>query len=106
MTREEAIAEAARLAREHPDRATHSWLPREIAPGQWGVAKVGVPGRGPVVNVQEAKPRRPLPARRHCDRRRPRARPARAACAPARARAGVVGPRTRWLAGHAARSRA
>jgi hypothetical protein len=61
MTREEAIAEAARLAREHPDRATHSWLPREIAPGEWGVARVGVPGRGPLVNVQEAKPRPPHP---------------------------------------------
>jgi hypothetical protein len=61
MTREEAIAEAARLAREHPDRATHSWLPREITPGDWGVAKVGVPGRGPTVSVQEAKPRPPHP---------------------------------------------
>jgi hypothetical protein len=61
MTREEAIAEAARLAREHPDRATHSWLPRELAPGEWAVAKVGVPGRGPIVNVQEAKPRPPHP---------------------------------------------
>ena len=61
MTREEAIAEAARLAHEHPDRATHSWLPKEIAPGQWAVAKVGVPGRGPIVNVQEAKPRPPHP---------------------------------------------
>jgi hypothetical protein len=61
MTREEAIAEAARLAQEHPDRATHSWLPREIAPGVWGVAKVSVPGRGPIVNVQEAKPRPPHP---------------------------------------------
>ena len=61
MNREEAIAEAARLAREHPDHATHSWLPREIASGEWGVVKVGVPGRGPVVNVQEAKPRPPHP---------------------------------------------
>lgn len=61
MTREEAIAEAARLAREHPDRATHSWLPRELASGEWAVAKVGVPGRGPIVNVQEAKPRPPHP---------------------------------------------
>jgi hypothetical protein len=61
MTREQPIAEADRLAQEHPDRATHSWLPREIAPGHWGVAKVGVPGRGPIVNVQEAKPRPPHP---------------------------------------------
>jgi hypothetical protein len=61
MTREQAVAEAERLNREHPDRATHSWLVRENAPGDWGVAKVGVPGRGPVVNVQEAKPRPPHP---------------------------------------------
>jgi hypothetical protein len=61
MTRDEAIAEAARLTREHPDRATHSWLPREIAPGEWGVAKVDLPARGPIVNVQEAKPRPPHP---------------------------------------------
>jgi hypothetical protein len=61
MTREEAAAEAARLGREHPDRATHSWLVREISPGEWDVAKVGLPGRGPLVNVQEAKPRPPHP---------------------------------------------
>ena len=61
MTREEAVAEAARLSREHPDRATHSWLPREVEPGKWDVAKVGLPGRGPIVNVQEAKPRPPHP---------------------------------------------
>ena len=45
MTREEAIAECSRLALEHPDRATHSWLPREGMPGEWTVVKVGVPGR-------------------------------------------------------------
>jgi hypothetical protein len=61
MTREEAAAEAARLNREHPDRATHSWLVREVAPGDFGVAKVGLPGQGPLVNVQEAKPRPPQP---------------------------------------------
>jgi len=59
MTHEQAIAEAARLTREHPDRTTHSWLARETAPGEWAVAKIGVPSRGPTTNTQEAKPRPP-----------------------------------------------
>jgi hypothetical protein len=58
MTHEEAIAEAARLTREHPDRATHSWLARE-SEGQWRVVKVGVPSRVPLNTAQEAKPRPP-----------------------------------------------
>jgi hypothetical protein len=56
MTRDEAIAECSRLAREHPDRATHSWLPRELAPGEWAVVKVGVPGQRPLGTRTEAKP--------------------------------------------------
>ena len=60
MTREEAIAECGRLAREHADRATHSWLPRELAPGQWAVVKVGVP---PAAR-RSARRRRPSRARR------------------------------------------
>jgi hypothetical protein len=59
MTREEAVAEAARLGREHPDRATHSWLPRQGADGEWTVAKVGVPRTPPVGSRQEAKPKPP-----------------------------------------------
>jgi len=59
MTRDEALEEAARLGREHPDRATHSWLVKEKAPGEWTVAKIGVPGRGPLTNTQESKPRPP-----------------------------------------------
>ena len=66
MTRDEAIAEAARLTREHPDRTSYSWLAREVSPGVWGVAKVGLPGRGKLVNVQEARPRPP-----HADDPRP-----------------------------------
>jgi hypothetical protein len=61
MTREEAIAECGRLAREHPDHATHSWLPRELAPGEWAVVKVGVPGQRPLGTMTEAKPRPPQP---------------------------------------------
>jgi hypothetical protein len=59
VTHEEAIAEAARLTREHPDRATHSWLARESAPGEWGVVRIGLPSRGSTTGTQEAKPRPP-----------------------------------------------
>jgi len=59
MTHEQAIAEAARLTREHPDRTTHSWLAKETAPGDWAVAKIGVPSRGQTTNTQESKPRPP-----------------------------------------------
>jgi hypothetical protein len=57
MTREQAIAECSRLAREHADRATHSWLPRELAPGEWAVVRVGMPTQQPLGSVTEAKPR-------------------------------------------------
>lgn len=59
MTREQAIHECGRLAREHDDRATHSWLPRELSPGQWAVVKVGVPRHAPLATAQESKPRPP-----------------------------------------------
>ena len=36
-------------------------LAPKLTPGEWDVAKVGLPGRGPIVNVQEAKPRPPHP---------------------------------------------
>ena len=61
MTRDEAIAECSRLARDHPDRATHSWLPRELTEGKWAVVKVGVPGQRPLGTLTEAKPRPPQP---------------------------------------------
>jgi hypothetical protein len=59
LTRDVAISECGRLAREHPDRATHSWLARELAPGEWAVVKVGVPGQRPFGTLTEAKPRPP-----------------------------------------------
>ena len=59
MTRDEAIAECSRLAREHDDRATHSWLPRELGPGHWAVVKVGVPRHAPLGSITEARPRPP-----------------------------------------------
>lgn len=41
--REEAQAECARLAKEHPDRETHRFVPREAGNGAWTVAKIGLP---------------------------------------------------------------
>jgi hypothetical protein len=57
MTRDEAIAECSRLARESDERATHSWLPREITPGEWVVVRVGLPTQRPLGSLSEAKPR-------------------------------------------------
>jgi hypothetical protein len=59
MTREEAVAECRRLASEHPDAATHSWLPRELDGGDWTVAKVGLRAARPLATAQAAKPRPP-----------------------------------------------
>ena len=59
MTREEAVAEAARLGRESPERTTHSWLVREPVPGDWRGVRVGLPTRGPVKEAQEARPKPP-----------------------------------------------
>ena len=66
MTHEQAISECGRLAREHDDRATHSWLPREITPGQWAVVKVGVPRHAPLATA-----RSPSRGRRPADDPRP-----------------------------------
>ena len=42
MTREEAEKACKRLAGEHPDRATHRWVPHEAADGSWDVAKIAL----------------------------------------------------------------
>ena len=42
MTREEAQAECARLAKEHPDRETHRFVPRQGPDDVWSVAKIGL----------------------------------------------------------------
>ena len=59
MSREEALAECSRLGREHPDRATHSWMPRKLEDGEWTVVKLGVAQERPFGTTQEAKPRPP-----------------------------------------------
>ena len=45
MTRDEAVAESARLGRESPDRANTSWFPRHEESGEWTVVRVPRPGR-------------------------------------------------------------
>ena len=55
MTRDEAQAECARLAKEHPDRETHRFIPRQGPGDSWSVAKVGLPpisGRLPTGEIR------------------------------------------------------
>ena len=62
MTREEAQRESERLSREHADRETHHWFPREGAGGVWSVVKVAqAPNRrvDPLTATTEAKPKPP-----------------------------------------------
>jgi hypothetical protein len=59
MTRDEALAECRRLAEEHADRATHSWIARESRDGEWTVVKLNVPAKRPLGTLEEAKPRPP-----------------------------------------------
>ena len=59
MTREQALIECRRLGEEHPDRATHSWLPRVLDGDEWSVVKVGVPGKRPLGTATESRPRPP-----------------------------------------------
>ena len=64
MTYDEAERECERLAREHPDRATHHWFAREDSPNDWSVVKVALPealGRRGQTATVEAKPRPPYP---------------------------------------------
>jgi hypothetical protein len=61
MNREEARQECERLRREHPERATHTWIPRETD-GEWAVVRVPLPPgmrRDPLKATVEAKPRPP-----------------------------------------------
>jgi hypothetical protein len=64
VTREEALLEAKRLAEEHPERATHRWVPRKGEEGGWEVVKVKLPPGmrvDPVKATVETKPRPPEP---------------------------------------------
>jgi len=49
------------MRREHPDRATHTWIPRE-ADGEWQVVRIPLPPgmrRDPTRATIEAKPKPP-----------------------------------------------
>ncbi len=62
MTRDEAQELCERLAREHPDRETHTWFPRQKPDGAWSVAKLArAPEKGvdPLTATVEARPRPP-----------------------------------------------
>ncbi len=43
VTRDEAVAEAERLGREHPDREAAAWFPKQEACGDWVLMKVPRP---------------------------------------------------------------
>jgi len=56
MRRDEAEARCEQLNREHPDRVTHRWFPREDADG-WTVARVAVGALGGATGtLQPSKP--------------------------------------------------
>jgi hypothetical protein len=60
VTRSDAEQQAQRLQAEHPDRATHRFVARESARGEWEVAKVLVPEelrRGPLTPTIDSSPR-------------------------------------------------
>jgi hypothetical protein len=59
MTREDAVARAEQLNAEHPDRETHTWIPRKSSAEEWEIAKLKMPGlrRDPLKATTEAKPK-------------------------------------------------
>jgi len=54
MTRDEAVAEAARLGRESPDRRTTSWFPRQEESGEWIVVRI--PRRAAALKREDLRP--------------------------------------------------
>lgn len=63
MTREEVERLCERLAREHPDRATHAWLARQES-GGWSVVRIERPPGSraePLKATVEARPKPPQP---------------------------------------------
>ena len=46
MTRDEAVAEAERLGREHPERDAAAWFPKQEDSGDWVVLRVPRPAGG------------------------------------------------------------
>jgi hypothetical protein len=61
VDRDQARAQCERLRKEHPERSTHTWIPREID-GQWQIVRVPLPAgmrRDPLKATTEAKPKPP-----------------------------------------------
>jgi hypothetical protein len=60
MTHDEAHIEAARLQREHPDRATVRWLAQYIADEEWRVVRIDAPfSNRPAAAHTESRPKPP-----------------------------------------------
>jgi hypothetical protein len=59
MDEAQARAECERLAREHPDRETHQWRPRQEADGSWSVIKIALPPNGPTTAETRAEEKPP-----------------------------------------------
>jgi hypothetical protein len=64
VNRDEAERLCIKLAREHPNRGTHSWVPREEADGGWSVIRIAFPppkDPGALAATTEERPKPPAP---------------------------------------------
>jgi hypothetical protein len=62
MDRAEAEGLCAELARDHPDRETHRWVPHQTSDGSWSVAKIGLaPTRDELTSESRADEKPPTP---------------------------------------------
>jgi hypothetical protein len=61
VRRDEAEKLCQLHAREHPDRETHTWIPREAEQGQWGVVRVPLPADTAADRLVAAVEGRPVP---------------------------------------------
>lgn len=61
MNEQEAEERSAQLAAEHPDRATHSWIPVKQNDGTWAVAKISLPPPVSPTGTEIKADPRPLP---------------------------------------------
>jgi hypothetical protein len=62
MDRQQAEETCERLAREHPERDSYRWFPRESDDGEWSIVRVQLPEhlrRDPIKATVEAKPKPP-----------------------------------------------
>ena len=59
MNESDAREACERLAREHPDRQTHQWRPREQSDGSWAVVKIALAPTGPTSTETRADQKPP-----------------------------------------------